>query len=78
MRMAFAATAHADYAGAISAFRRTHGLPAVKLDAKFNAAALKQAQAMAASGSISHSAAGSFSSRMTPLTMRICASGNDR
>jgi len=57
----------ADYAGAISAFRRAHGLNAVKLDGKLSAAALKQAQAMAASGSISHSAAGSFSSRMAPL-----------
>ena len=63
---AVAATA-ADYAGAISAYRRAHGLPAVKLDGKLNAAALKQAQAMAATGSISHSAAGSFSSRMAPL-----------
>jgi uncharacterized protein YkwD len=64
----FAASASAaDYAGAISAFRRAHGLPAVKLDGKLNAAALKQAQAMAATGSISHSAAGSFSSRMAPL-----------
>jgi uncharacterized protein YkwD len=62
-----AAAGAADYAGAISAFRRTHGLPPVKLDARLNAAALKQAQAMAASGSISHSAAGSFSSRMAPL-----------
>jgi uncharacterized protein YkwD len=42
-------------------------LPAVKLDGKLNAAALKQAQAMAASGTISHSAAGSFSSRVAPL-----------
>jgi hypothetical protein len=57
----------ADYAGAISAYRRAHGLPAVKLDARLNAAALKQAQAMAATGSISHSAAGSFSSRVAPL-----------
>src|SRR5258708_39922142 len=57
----------ADYAGAISAYRRAHGLPAVKLDGKLNAAALKQAQAMAASGSVSHSAAGSFSSRVAPL-----------
>jgi uncharacterized protein YkwD len=66
--LAFAASASAaDYAGAISAFRRAHGLPAVKLDGRLNAAALKQAQAMAASGSISHSAAGSFSSRMAPL-----------
>ncbi|WP_291851348.1 CAP domain-containing protein [Bradyrhizobium sp.] len=64
----FAGTAEAaDYAGAISAFRRAHGLKPVKLDARLNAAALKQAQAMAASGSVSHSAAGSFSSRMAPL-----------
>ncbi len=61
----------ADYAGAISAFRRAHGLNVVKLDAKLNAAALKQAQAMAATGSISHSAAGSFSSRMTPLRRQL-------
>ena len=66
--LGFTASADAaDYAGAISAFRRAHGLNVVKLDGKLNAAALKQAQAMAASGSISHGAAGSFSSRMTPL-----------
>ena len=68
LSLAFAAAAEAaDYAGAISAYRRAHGLPAVKLDAKLNAVALKQAQAMAASGSISHSAAGSFSSRVASL-----------
>jgi uncharacterized protein YkwD len=68
LSVVFTTTASAvDYAGAISAFRRANGLPAVKLDSKLNAAALKQAQAMAASGSISHSAAGSFSSRMAPL-----------
>ena len=66
--VAFAAAAQAaDYAGAISAYRRTHGLPAVRLDARLNAVALKQAKAMAASGSISHSAAGSFSSRVASL-----------
>src|ERR1700737_1326313 len=64
----FAATAHAaDYAGAISAYRLAHGMAAVKLDGKLNAVALKQAQAMATTGSISHSAAGSFSSRVAPL-----------
>lgn len=56
-----------DYAGEINAYRRANGQSAVKIDPKLNAAALKQAQAMAASGSISHSAAGSFSSRMAPL-----------
>jgi uncharacterized protein YkwD len=57
----------ADYAGEISAYRKTHKLPAVKLDSRLNAVALQQAQAMAASGSVSHSAAGNFSSRVAPL-----------
>ena len=68
LSLAFVATANAaDYAGAVSAYRKTHGLPAVKLDGKLSAAALKQAQAMAATRSISHGAGGSFSSRMAPL-----------
>ncbi|WP_426437856.1 CAP domain-containing protein [Bradyrhizobium genosp. P] len=57
----------ADYAGAISAYRRAHKMPAVKLDAKLNAMALKQAQAMSATGSVSHSAGGSFFTRVAPL-----------
>ncbi|WP_456637781.1 CAP domain-containing protein [Bradyrhizobium sp. USDA 10063] len=57
----------ADYAGAISAYRRTHGLAAVKLDAKLSAMALRQAQAMAATGAVSHSAGGSFFTRVRPL-----------
>jgi uncharacterized protein YkwD len=56
-----------DYASQISAYRRAHGLSAVRADSKLSAVALKQAQAMAASGSISHSAAGSFSSRVAGL-----------
>jgi uncharacterized protein YkwD len=56
-----------DYASQISAYRRTHGLPPVRLDSALNAVALRQAQAMAASGTISHSAAGSFSSRVAAL-----------
>ena len=68
LSLAFVATANAaDYAGAVSAYRKTHDLPAVKLDGKLSAAALKQAQAMAATSSISHGAGGSFSSRMAPL-----------
>jgi len=59
--------AAADYAGAISAYRRAHGLAAVKLDGRLNAAALRQAQAMAATGAISHSVAGSFASRVAGL-----------
>jgi uncharacterized protein YkwD len=65
--------AASDYAGAISAYRRAHGLAAVKLDGKLNALALKQAQAMAASGSVSHSAAGFFPTRVAPLKRRLAA-----
>jgi uncharacterized protein YkwD len=57
----------ADYASQISAYRRAHGLSAVRADSKLSAVALRQAQAMARSGTISHSAAGSFSSRVAPL-----------
>jgi uncharacterized protein YkwD len=56
-----------DYASQISAYRHAHGLPPVRIDSRLSAVALKQAQAMAASGTISHSAAGSFSSRVAPL-----------
>jgi uncharacterized protein YkwD len=56
-----------DYASQISAFRRAHGLSAVRADSRLSAVALRQAQAMAASGTISHSAAGSFSSRVAAL-----------
>jgi uncharacterized protein YkwD len=56
-----------DYASQISAYRRAHGLSAVHADSKLNAVALRQAQAMASSGAISHSAAGSFSSRVAGL-----------
>ena len=63
----------ADYAGAISAYRRSHGLPAVKLDGKLNELALQQAQAMAKSGSVSHNAAGFFGTRVAPLQRRLAA-----
>jgi uncharacterized protein YkwD len=56
-----------DYAGLISAYRRAHGLPAVTLDGKLNAVALQQAQAMAASGKVSHSVAGEFPVRVARL-----------
>jgi uncharacterized protein YkwD len=57
----------ADYAGAISAYRRAHGLPAVQLDSRLSAVALKQAQAMASTGTVSHSAGGNFTTRVAPL-----------
>ena len=62
-----AAASAADYAGAISAYRRAHGLPAVRSDGRLAAVALKQARAMAATGTVSHSAGGSFATRVATL-----------
>ena len=56
-----------DYAGAISAYRRAHGLSAIKSDRRLSAVALKQAQAMASTGTVSHSAGGSFATRVAAL-----------
>ena len=68
LSLSFAVTATAaDYAGAISAYRRAHGLPAVSSDSRLGAVALKQAQAMAATGTVSHSAGGNFAARVAPL-----------
>jgi uncharacterized protein YkwD len=62
-----APVAAADYASEISAFRRAHKLPAVKLDSRLSAVALKQAQAMASTGTVSHSAGGNFATRVAAL-----------
>jgi uncharacterized protein YkwD len=56
-----------DYAGAISAYRRAHGLPAVRSDSRLGAVALTQARAMALTGTVSHSAGGNFVTRVAPL-----------
>jgi hypothetical protein len=53
-----------DIVAMISQYRREHGLPPVKVDAKFAAIAERQAKAMAASGIMDHDVAGSFSSRI--------------
>ena len=66
--LGFAATAAAgDYASAISAYRRAHGLSAVRSDGRLGAVALKQAQAMASTGTVSHSAGGNFAARVSAL-----------
>jgi uncharacterized protein YkwD len=66
--LGFAATANADdYASAISAYRRAHGLSAVRSDGRLGAVALQQAQAMAATGTVSHSAGGNFAMRVAAL-----------
>jgi len=65
--MAITATlAHAeDMAEMISRYRRAHGLSTVKTDPQLTAIAERQAKAMAASGIMDHSVAGSFASRVS-------------
>ena len=53
-----------DITAMISQYRREHGLPAVKTDAKLTAVAVRQAQAMASTGVMDHDVAGSFASRI--------------
>jgi len=69
-----ATLAHAeDMAEMISQYRREHGLSAVKTDAQLTAIAERQAKAMAASGIMDHSVAGSFSSRVSSAHLGIAA-----
>jgi uncharacterized protein YkwD len=63
----------ADYAAEISAYRRAHGLSAVKSDSRLNAVALQQARAMAAGGTVSHSVGGNFTTRVAGLHKSIAA-----
>src|SRR5262252_1569568 len=61
-----ATLAHAeDMAEMISRYRREHGLSSVKTDPQLTAIAERQAKAMAASGIMDHSVAGSFASRIS-------------
>jgi hypothetical protein len=57
----------------ISQYRQDHGLPAVKTDPKLTAVAEHQAKAMAASGIMDHSVAGSFSSRIAGASLYTAA-----
>jgi len=65
--MSFVPATAGDYASQISVYRRAHGLSVVTMDGKLNAVALRQAQAMAASGTVSHSVAGEFRTRVAGL-----------
>ena len=73
--MAMTATlAHADdMAEMISRYRREHGLSAVKTDPQLTAVAERQAKAMAASGVMDHSVAGSFSTRISAVNANRAA-----
>src|SRR5262245_65795643 len=65
------ATASADSlgasaAGAISAYRRQHGLSGVTVSSSLTSLASQQAHAMARAGVLSHSVGGSLQSRVGP------------
>jgi Cysteine-rich secretory protein family len=69
-----ATLAHAeDMAETISQYRREHGLSAVKTDPQLTAIAERQAKAMAESGIMDHSVAGSFSSRISGAHTGVAA-----
>ena len=69
-----ASLAHAeDMAETISQYRREHGLSAVKTDPQLTAIAERQAKAMAESGIMDHSVAGSFSSRISGAHTGVAA-----
>jgi len=73
--MAITATwAHAeDMAEMISRYRREHGLSTVRTDPQLTAIAERQAKTMAASGTMDHSVAGSFASRISGLHTGMAA-----
>jgi uncharacterized protein YkwD len=69
-----ATLAHAeDMAEMISRYRHAHGLSTVKTDPQLTAIAERQAKAMAASGIMDHSVAGSFTARMSGARTRMAA-----
>jgi len=69
-----ASLAHAeDMAETISRYRQEHGLSAVKTDPQLTAIAERQAKAMAESGIMDHSVAGSFSSRISGAHTGVAA-----
>jgi len=66
--------AHAeDMAQMISQYRQEHGLSAVKTDQQLTAIADRQAKAMAASGILDHSLAGSLASRISDAHLGMAA-----
>jgi uncharacterized protein YkwD len=63
----------ADYASQISAYRRAHGLSAVRMDSRLSAVARQQARAMASRGVVNHTVAGNFTVRVAGLRKRLAA-----
>jgi uncharacterized protein YkwD len=60
-------------AAEISAYRRAHGLSAVRADAALDRIAQQQAEAMARAGTVSHDVNGNFFVRIKPVHRRLAA-----
>src|SRR5215471_12584162 len=73
MTIAVSSARAEDITAMISQYRREHGLPAVKTDAKLTAVALRQAQAMARTGVMDHDVVGSFASRIADVNTASAA-----
>ncbi|WP_349644565.1 MULTISPECIES: CAP domain-containing protein [unclassified Bradyrhizobium] len=67
------AAAAADIAAQVTAYRRAHGLTAVRMDGALVALARQQAAAMAAKETVSHGAGGDFRLRVAGLHRRLVA-----
>ena len=61
----------------LSAYRTGHGLAPVRLDPALTAMARRQADAMAAAGTLSHSVAGGFSSRLHAAGLDTARAGEN-
>ena len=62
---------------ALNAYRASRGLGAVRLDAGLDAMAQHQADAMAASGKLSHNVAGAFSARLAEAEIDATEAGEN-
>jgi uncharacterized protein YkwD len=72
--LAYVRLAHAeDMAEMISKYRQEHGLSAVKIDPELTKVAERQAKAMADTGIMDHSVAGSFGSRISGVRTGMAA-----
>jgi uncharacterized protein YkwD len=74
LAMAANSAAHAGGCAAdISAYRRAHGLSAVRADAALDRIARRQAAAMARAETVSHEVGGNFLVRIAPVRRRLAA-----
>ena len=67
----------AEAAAMLTAWRRSHGLEPVRLDAALSAMAQRQADSMAAANEMSHNVSGSFASRLAAAGVNASEAGEN-